>query len=222
MNARLLILVSALAVSSALAQGFVNLDFESATIVPIPGDSLGRVQFAPTFPGWTGYFNGVNMASSALYNDVFIGSSGFALVDQNATFPSLAISHYTAVLQSGAVGFQPSVALAQTGQIPNGTASLRFLGSTFATGFIVTMNGQAVNPIALQSFGNYTEYGADISQFSGQTAELRFTRPAVATGSSFAFDNISFSSVGVPEPGVWALLGLGGALLWCATRRRKS
>ena len=30
---------------------FQNLGFESATLVPIPGDSYGRVQFAKAFPG---------------------------------------------------------------------------------------------------------------------------------------------------------------------------
>jgi len=41
-----------LAASSTLAQGtFQNLDFESVTLVAIPGDSYDRVEFGLAFPG---------------------------------------------------------------------------------------------------------------------------------------------------------------------------
>lgn len=69
-----------LAASSSLAQGtFQNLDFESATIVPIPGSDPPLVDFASAFPGWTGYAGSV--ASGALYNRIFLDSSGFSIMD---------------------------------------------------------------------------------------------------------------------------------------------
>ena len=43
----------------------------------------------------------------------------------------------------------------------------------------------------------------------------------IFTGDLF-LDNIVFSPEAVPEPGAWALLALGGAAGWCATRRRKT
>ena len=33
--------------------------------------------------------------------------------------------------------------------------------------------------------------------------------------------SLDFYGSPVPEPGTWALLGLGSALFWCATRRRR-
>ena len=37
---------------------FQNLGFESASLIPIPGDPYARVQFATAFPGWTGLVGG--------------------------------------------------------------------------------------------------------------------------------------------------------------------
>src|SRR5689334_12798940 len=72
-----------LAASSALAQGtFQNLDFESATLIPIPGDPYHSVQFAEAFPGWT-CSAGTNLLSGALYNNAFLDTSGISIIDQS-------------------------------------------------------------------------------------------------------------------------------------------
>src|SRR4051812_47030667 len=77
---------------------FQNLNFESATIVPISGSV---VQFGPAFPGWVGYIAS-NSVSGTLYNNLGIGSSQIALLDANS--PG-SISNYTAVLQGGSASF---------------------------------------------------------------------------------------------------------------------
>ena len=59
---------------ACFAQGFVNLNFESASLVPIPGDAYNRVQFAQAFPGWTGTVGGVQQ-TLALSNNLFLDSS---------------------------------------------------------------------------------------------------------------------------------------------------
>ena len=83
------------------------------------------------------------------------------------------------------------------------------------------MDGQSLSLVPVQTLNGYEEYAADISQYAGQTAELRFVRPYIAGGANFVLDNISFSSIGVPEPSTWALLAFGGALFWFAARRRR-
>ena len=55
---------------SAYGQDFQDLDFESATLVPVPGDPYHAVQFAPAFPGWTVDIAGA-IDTNALYDNIF-------------------------------------------------------------------------------------------------------------------------------------------------------
>lgn len=202
------------------AQGFINLNFESANIVPIPADPAGRVQFGPAFPGWTAYFNAtpLSFTDPVNYNNPSLGTAAIGLV--NSASPSGgAISNQTVLLQGSSIINGTTVSLAQTGLVPTGTMSLRFQGANFGPSLFVSLGGQPLNLGILQDFGSYREYGADISSFAGQSAELRFVKSPLS--GDLYFDNISFSTVGVPEPGTWALIGLGSALFWCAARRRK-
>src|SRR5688572_24028953 len=67
-------------IASSEAQGtFQNLGFESASLVGIGGNS---VQFDTAFPGWVGYVGGVQQ-TAALYNSVFLDSSGIGIIDDN-------------------------------------------------------------------------------------------------------------------------------------------
>src|SRR5712671_6794392 len=108
MKAEALILL--FASSSAFAQGtFQNLDFEQATLVPIPGDPYQRVQFAAALPGWTGYV-GTNLETAALYNRTFLDSSGISIIDSGwsaspASFgvPGPYEGNFSAILQAGVV-----------------------------------------------------------------------------------------------------------------------
>lgn len=83
----------------------------------------------------------------------------------------------------------------------------------------VTFGGQ---PITLYDLGpassGYRAIAGDISQYAGQTAELRFTAPNDVRDT---LDFIQFSITPVPEPSTWALLTLGSAAFWYAARRRR-
>jgi hypothetical protein len=60
----------------------------------------------------------------------------------------------------------------------------------------------------------------DISPFTGQTVELKFTATLTDRGAVFhGLDSIYFSPLAVPEPSGWAFLGFGGAVLAWRWRR---
>ena len=220
----------------AQAQGtFQNLGFESASLVPI---SANAVQFAPAFPGWTGTIGGVQQ-TGALYNDISLDTSAISIIDRCWSNPfgglgGLIQDNFTAILiaglTSGPFGRQPvDVTLAQTGLVPVGTESLQFKAyavySSPSDPFAVTLGGQTLSLIPLQSGANYTLYGADIHALAGQNSELDFTLFAQSPhmGNNYLYlDSIQFSDQTVPEPSVLGLSALGALLLgWRVLRRRR-
>lgn len=213
-------------VNSISAQGFINLDFESANIVLID-PSTGRSQFNPAFPGWSATSGGI-LLSQALYNNTRLSGAGISIIDSSSTVGILIQGNYTAVLQSGGLtNTQTGVdtSLFQTGEVPVGTKSLQFLARTFLspTGqFTVTMNGQLLSLLVLSAGADYNLYGADVSTWGGQSAELSFNvlgvTPQVSSRSLY-LDAIQFSSSPIPEPSTLALTTLGCGLL--ALYRRK-
>jgi hypothetical protein len=218
------------------AQGtFQNLGFESASLVAIGNN---QVQFASAFPGWAAYVGGVQQ-SAAGYNAVRLDTSGISIIDQGWSNPfggpgGLIQGAYTAVLQAG-LGFGPSgnqpgdTTLAQTGVVPFWTESLQFraqsdFGSS-SDSFAVTLGGQTLSLIPLQSGANYTLYGADVHAQAGQTAELDFTlfaeRPHISNIYLY-LDSIQFSTQVIPEPRMFGLFALGTLLLgWRTVARRR-
>jgi hypothetical protein len=94
-------------VEACFAQGFINLNFESASFVPGGPNGYSGVQFAQAFPGWTGTVGGTPQ-TGALYNNVFLDSAGISIIDHGWAasnwfgFPGgLIQGKYTAIHQSG-------------------------------------------------------------------------------------------------------------------------
>lgn len=204
---------------SASGQDFQNLDFESATLVSVPGDPYNGVQFAPAFPGWTQTIVGA-IDTNALYNNIFLDSAGISIIDRTSSFSGEVIEgNYTAVLQSGLGQNGPAdVTLSQTGLVPAGTESLQFKANKSfdsSGAFAVILGGQTLSLTVLGSGSNYTLYGAEVSQWAGQTAQLAFTvfaeNPHV-NDEYLYLDAIQFSSQTVPEPGAVGLFALGSLI----------
>lgn len=212
--------------SSGFAQGtFQNLGFESAHDIPVfdPRGHPWITSAADALPGWTCYL-GTNQTGSAWCDDVALDSAAVGIQSTTSLWPPAGFisGQYCASLQYGYVFNGPydyyfgPASIAQSGQIPLYARSIRF-NSTYP--FYVTFAGSGIPLVVLTAQANYNVYGGDISQFAGQTGELRITSYSSYLGGSF-IDAIQFSSLRVPEPSTFCLviLGLG---LFCRKARSK-
>ena len=214
---------------SVQAQGsFRNLNFESANIPPGPR-SVHLFSTNAGVPGWTVYLYqpayGVEPLPQVVYDGTSIGGAFVAINDANTGFGFAPLQGtYSAVLYGGGGPSDQSATISQTGLVPGGTLSLRAFMQWSLVAPVVTVGGQTINMVPLQTFPNYTLYGGDISAFAGQVVALSFTEPppAPAVPSELILDNIVFSTQGIPEPGVFGLSALGALLLgWRILGRRR-
>jgi len=162
-----------------------------------------------------------------VYDGISTGGEGISIIDKNESGFQPLQGNYSVLLFGGGAPSVVSAEITQTGVVPTGTQSLLFEGYVSSTPFVVTLGGQTLNMIPLQSFPNtgsyppYTLYGGNIpSAFDGQSELLTFTEPAPAemAPSMFELDDISFSPQAVPEPSPFVLSGIGG-LLFALYRR---
>src|SRR5712671_1383437 len=113
------------ALYSAQAEtAFHNRGFEAASLVPLLGDPLNRIDFSQAFPGWAG-FAGPDPITAALYNNFTIGSPSVSLLRSDGPFSNSVITGpYTAVLQGGSDG--TATALSQVGVVPADVLLIEF------------------------------------------------------------------------------------------------
>ncbi len=193
---------------NAQAQGFVNMDFEDATITPTPtGVSTFSADPTQCFPGWTVGGSGTVVS----YNDLSLGAPAVDLMGPD--FPNFVgynplEGSYSVLLQYfGIAGGPPT--LSQTGMVPVGTQSINFLVGNGESAAVVTLDGVNI-PLSQISGGRLA---GNISAFAGSVAQLTFTTPtANSQYYNLYFDDIQFSSSPVPEPGILGLSALGGLL----------
>jgi hypothetical protein len=211
---------------SANAQGtFQNLNFESANIAGYPPGS-GDVPISAALPGWSGFY-GNSPTSQVSYDGISLGGDVISVIDNQAPSYAPLQGTYSVFLFGGGAPSVISAEITQTGLVPAGTRSLLFDGYVSGAPFVVTLGGQTINMVPLETFPSsgstpaYSLYGGNIpSAFAGQSETLTFTEPAPANSppSMFELDNISFSPNTVPEPSPLALTGIG-ALLFALYRR---
>lgn len=205
----------------AMAQGFVNLNFESAKIPA--GTSPGAfVPWTNAMPGWIGYSgsptygtNHSDQSSGIRYNTISLGGGGIHIHDTNDTIPFPAIAgRYSVLLEGERAHGDYSLSIGQTGQIPLAARSLIFLG--FILPGNVTFNGQTLSLIEVPSSPSYNTYTADISAYAGNVGELLFT----ASPNQYTMvDNIQFSATQIPEPVGLSFLTVGLFILGVKHRK---
>ncbi len=181
---------------------FVNLNFESAKLTGYPPGST--VPATNAFPGWS-----VN-AQYILYDDFSLSGESISIVDTNSSYAGYTVQgKYYAFFEAGnSPSGTQTISLGQTGTIPVGTQSVTFWGNI--GGLQITFAGQPLAFSEIGSTANYNIYGANISQFAGDTGQLLFSLPAYAGFATL--DNIQFSVNSIPEPGTCALMLCGAAV----------
>lgn len=210
-------------------QGFINLDFEQATLSPIPPGQYGsQVPIAKGLPGWSGYL-GANAATQVLQNNATLGDASIDIVGPSWT-DWIISGHYTAMLQPGiapgTAGGGPYInaSISQTGLVPPTAKSIQ-LQQSGSVPFTVSIAGQY---LALVPLGggtgvslDYARYGADIIPFAGQTVTLTITALAgyATPATPDWFDGIGFSPQAIPEPTVLSLVSIY-ALLSCGRHKQ--
>ena len=195
---------------SGFAQGFVNLDFEDATVTATPVNGYGgSVDPASAFPGWTVGGSGTYV----LYNNLTLGSPAVILMGPNspngAGFTPLDGSYSAYIYYLNGSGYQQPT-LSQTGLVPADAQSISFLVGSRGSDAAVAMNGINI-PLVPVSGGRLA---GNISAFAGTVATLTFSAALNRTGDNgMYFDDIQFSPSSVPEPSVFALSALGTLFL---------
>lgn len=211
----LLTLIAIIINQCCYSQGFVNLNFESASTNGLSG---GYIPASTALPSWLIYLGPSNNptqfnGSSVGYDAISLGGALVILEDSNAPSgggPLPLQGRYSALLQ-GSIPFAATTAsIGQTGMIPGTAQSLTFWGNLSGPSLQVSFDGQMLSFIDISNALNYSVYGVDISPFAGETGQLLFTAPIQA---SDLLDNIQFSASPIPEPGEFTLISLGAILL---------
>jgi len=205
-------------------QGFVNLNFEQATITPDPSSPYYpyAVYASNAIPGWTAI--GI-LSPDIIYNDLSLGATSVSLVGTNDQYgPDSLVGAYSIDLYGGVEGPAAGASISQTGLVPTNALSLRFVASGGGPGggpLLVTLDGQNIPISAIGTGPDYTMYGGNISAFADQIEQLTFTAPQ-GNNNYWEIDDIQFSASPIPEPGDLSLFGICLLFLCWRIKRPKA
>lgn len=221
----------ALLLSAAIVTGqgtFQNLNFEAANI-PAGTPPISSLPISSALPGWSASFvsydGTIRQQTQVMYDALTLGAANIAIIDSRNGLKPLQGS-YSLLLAGGnnlPGGGLTSSTISQTGLVPSGMMSVLMVVEAWH-GFTVSMGGQAIYMVPLQTGSSSTVYGGDISAFAGQTAQLSITSPFLqppgVNPNTMVFDAITFSTQVVPEPSALLLSALGALLLGCRALHR--
>jgi hypothetical protein len=199
------------------ADSFHNLDFEWAVIgTPV----YYELPASEALPYWT---NNNGHAGYVVYDTLALDSNCISIHDGYGGVPrdfNPLQGQYTVMLQTSSEYTSPPFIkawISQIGDIPSDARSITFLSDRSCP--TLSLNGTAivtsvynVGPIINQLYGAgpVTTFIGDIRAFSGQhDVELRFESTSLST-----LDAITFSTLMVPEPSTFILLGIGAISLF--------
>jgi hypothetical protein len=198
-----LVVLASLVSSARFAQAapFVNLDFEQASVPPGTGQTIDA---SLAFPGWTARL-GSDILTQVYYDYQGEDNGLVALYDRSdpSALVPLLQGQYDAYLRTQAFTLAPA-SLAQIGDIPSGSKSIRILVEGFRESPDITLGNVPIPMTRVAGRGILQEtdvYAGDISSFAGTTTELRIFSTTAAPGvGSNVIDDITFSPLEVPEP----------------------
>ena len=209
----IILAVVALFIISAHGQGFQNLNFESAQNLPGNPPVPDGVDVAATnaLPDWTAYNDGSALADVNYVSNYFYGASTAVELEGG----TLALSG------DFSVGLYSNASISQTATVPDSAESLQFEATTPQDGLYVTLGGQSLSYSILSQGPSYSVYGANIpAGLDGQTSEtLTFGMQGIG---ETLLDNIEFSTMSVPEPAEWALVGIGAIVVGARSRHKQA
>ncbi|MGD0207576.1 MAG: PEP-CTERM sorting domain-containing protein [Verrucomicrobiota bacterium] len=201
-----LVAVSLTLLQTVSGQSFVNLNFESARIIPLTnGADFPPYSVATTnaVPGWTVNIGGTQQ-SQITYNAPALGSTFVTLW---ATNGQQITGNYSVLLQGGETATAASIS--QTGLVPASAESLLFEAQPGLGRLLVSFRSENLSFFALGTGSNYTLYGADISAFADKIETLTFSAlEDTVNPNNWNIDNIQFSSSPVPEPSALSLFSI--------------
>lgn len=200
----------------AMAQGFVNLGFETTVISN--GNTAALI-------GWTTdrNYNFINGNPNLIaYNTFALDGQAVCVEGTNGAAGYKAIIGNYSVFIQGGTQFDPDhsgASILQTGQIPISALSIIYWGGKLNASF----NGNSLSFNKVQLGTGYDIWQADISPYAGQTGQLMFTAPWQTFGNlGSLLDNIQFSTSPIPEPHTFVMLSIGSAMFAIARIRTRA
>jgi len=229
-----IVLLSVVLSATCLASPFQNLNFDSANTNNLVGDPpLGQAgTTADLLPGWQLSAENSGILSGIGFNYNSTGLGGYATLISPSfagSYPVVGSYSFAMVPFQNVQGAFVPQTLSQTGDLAADVRSIRFL--SYGTPVSLTANGSLIDlnysPIAGQPGWNpfipVFEAVGDLSPFAGQTVELAFTAlrtPNLPGDVVNGLDEITLSTIPVPEPATVAVFALGGIALVGLRRTR--